>query len=243
MSPAYLGSEKARLDLGADCQPAASRRWSNVPDYALDQGGPVLRPHQRMGVDFANVTVFDHLRDVTKQYPNKLAISDGTTRLTYSQLFQAVEMLSHRIAAVVPNGQAIGILQANSAWYPVAILASMAVGRPSVPLNTRDPHSRTNEIVVAARLSAVIGDGNVRPVGLAQDVQWIDATTSITPQVQPIPQSCSVSVDAPAIVLYTAGSTGHPKGVVNSQRSLLWRVQQYVDACHINSDDVFLPLT
>ncbi|TIV43696.1 MAG: long-chain fatty acid--CoA ligase, partial [Mesorhizobium sp.] len=81
-----------------------------------------------MGVDFANVTVFDHLRDVAKQYPNKLAISDGTTRLTYSQLFQAVEMLSHRIGAVVPNGQAIGILQANSAWYPVAILASMAVG-------------------------------------------------------------------------------------------------------------------
>ncbi|TIX69655.1 MAG: long-chain fatty acid--CoA ligase, partial [Mesorhizobium sp.] len=196
-----------------------------------------------MGVDFANVTVFDHLRDVAKQYPNKLAISDGTTRLTYSQLFQAVEMLSHRIGAVVPNGQAIGILQANSAWYPVAILASMAVGRPSVPLNTRDPYSRTNEIVVAARLSAVIGDGNVRPVGLAQDVHWIDATTSITPQVQPIPQSCSVSVDAPAIVLYTSGSTGHPKGVVNSQRSLLWRVQQYVDACHINSDDVFLPLT
>ncbi|RWB29307.1 MAG: AMP-dependent synthetase [Mesorhizobium sp.] len=243
MSPAYLGSEKARLDLGADCQPAASRRWSNVPDYALDQGGPVLRPYQRMGVDFANVTVFDHLRDVAKQYPNKLAISDGTTRLTYSQLFQAVEMLSHRIGAVVPNGQAIGILQANSAWYPVAILASMAVGRPSVPLNTRDPYSRTNEIVVAARLSAVIGDGNVRPVGLAQDAHWIDATTSITPQVQPIPQSCSVSVDAPAIVLYTSGSTGHPKGVVNSQRSLLWRVQQYVDACHINSDDVFLPLT
>lgn len=238
----YLASERTDQDLQADRQPAAPGRWSNVPEYALDQGGPVLRPYQRMGVDFANITVFDHLRDIAKQYPNKLAISDGTTRLTYSQLFQAVEMLSHRIAAVVPNGQAIGILQANSAWYPVAILASMAVGRPSVPLNMRDPYSRTNEIVVAARLSAVIGDGDVRPIGLAQDVHWIDATTSITPQVQPLPQSCSVSVDAPAIVLYTSGSTGHPKGIVNSQRSLLWRVQQYVDACHINSDDVFLPL-
>ncbi|TIU14277.1 MAG: amino acid adenylation domain-containing protein, partial [Mesorhizobium sp.] len=65
-----------------------------------------------MGADFANVAVFDHLRSITSQYPDKLAISDGTTRLTYSQLFQAVEMLSHRIAAAVPNGQAIGILQA-----------------------------------------------------------------------------------------------------------------------------------
>ncbi|RWP48716.1 AMP-binding protein [Mesorhizobium sp.] len=243
MSPAYLGSEKARLDLRADCQPAGTRKWSNVPEYALDQGGPVLHPYQRMGADFANVAVFDHLRSITSQYPDKLAISDGTTRLTYSQLFQAVEMLSHRIAAVVPNGQAIGILQANSAWYPVAMLASMAIGRPSVPLNARGPDTRTNDIVVAARLSAVIGDGNGRAVGLAHDVHWIDATASIPPQVQPIPQSCSVSVDAPAIVLYTSGSTGHPKGIVNSQRSLLLRVQQYVDACHINSDDVFLPLT
>ncbi|TIQ91718.1 MAG: long-chain fatty acid--CoA ligase, partial [Mesorhizobium sp.] len=133
--------------------------------------------------------------------------------------------------------------QANSVWYPVAMLASMAVGRPSVPLNTRDPGSRTNEIVAAARLSAILGDGNVRPDGLSQEVHWIDVTTSVTPQAQPTPQSCSVSVDAPAMVLYTSGSTGRPKGIVNSQRSLLWRVQQYVDACHINSDDVFLPLT
>ncbi|WP_354492253.1 AMP-binding protein [Mesorhizobium robiniae] len=243
MSPANLGSEKVRLDLGADCQPASSHRWSNVPDYALDQGGPVLRPYQRMGADFANVAVFDHLRNVTRQYPDKLAISDGTNRLTYSELFRAVEMLSHRIAATVPDGQAVGILQANSIWYPVAMLASMAVGRPSVPLNTRDPGSRTNEIVAAARLSAIIGDGNVRPAALTQEAHWIDVTTSVAPQAQPIHQSRSVSVDAPAIVLYTSGSTGRPKGIVNSQRSLLWRVQQYVDACHINSDDVFLPLT
>ena len=97
--------------------------------------------------------------------------------------------------------------------------------------------------MAAAQLSAIIGDGNVRPAGLAQEIHWIDVTTSVAPQTQPIPQSCFVSVDAPAIVLYTSGSTGRPKGIVNSQRSLLWRVQQYVDACHINSDDVFLPLT
>lgn len=196
-----------------------------------------------MGVDFANVAVFDHLRNITRQFPDKLAISDGANRLTYAELFRAVETLSHRIAAVVPNGQAIGILQANSVWYPVAMLASMAVGRPSVPLNTRDPGSRTNEIVAAARLSAIIGDGDVRPAGLAQEVHWIDVTASVAPQAEPIPQLCSVSVDAPAIVLYTSGSTGRPKGIVNSQRSLLWRVQQYVDACHINAHDVFLPLT
>jgi thioesterase domain-containing protein/acyl-CoA synthetase (AMP-forming)/AMP-acid ligase II len=243
MSPAQLESIRAIQGLQTDCQAAASRRWSETPDYALDQGGPILRPYQRMGADFTNVSVFDHLRNVAGQYPDKLAVSDGANRLTYSELFQAVETLSHRIEAIVPNGQAIGILQANSVWHPVAMLASMAAGRPSVPLNARDPGARIDEIVGAAKLSAILGDENFLPPGLAQEVQWIDVALCMAAKTQGTPRSGFVSLDAPAIVLYTSGSTGRPKGIVNSQRSLLCRVQQYVDACHINSQDVFLPLT
>ena len=199
-----------------------------------------------MGSDFASVCIFDHLRDIAEQYPDKLAVSDGADRLTYSEFVSAVENLSGRITAAVADGQAVGILLANSVWYPVAMLASMAAGRPSVPLNARDPGSRIAEIATAARLSAVIGAGKVRDAGLPRKVQWIDVASSVVAVDSPTPashRSHVVSVDAPAIVLYTSGSTGRPKGVVNSQRSLLWRVQQYVDACHINAEDVVLPLT
>lgn len=221
-------------------------RWSEVADYTLDAGGPLVRPYRRMGSDFASVPVVDHLRDIAEQYPDKLAVSDGVDRLNYSDLFSAVENLSRRIAGSVADGEAVGILLASSIWYPVAILASMAAGRPSVPFNIRDPGSRMVEIAVAARLSAVIGAGKVRHARLPQEIRWIDvaagvsATHSWTPAP---PLSDVVPVDAPAIVLYTSGSTGRPKGIVNSQRSLLQRVQQYVDSCHINAEDVILPLT
>jgi non-ribosomal peptide synthetase component F/thioesterase domain-containing protein len=244
MSSAYLHSEAVNEDLKMDRRPATTRKWSDIPEYALDEGGPVLRHYQQMGAGFADIPLIDHLGNVARQYPDKLAVSDGANRLTYSELFRAVETLSHRIAAVVPEGQAVGILQANSAWYPVAMLGSMMAGRPSVPLNMRDPGSRIIEIVTAARLGAVIGAGEVRSVDLAQDIVWIDIAASVAPNSRPAsPPPTSVSVDAPAMVLYTSGSTGRPKGIVNSQRSLLWRVRQYVDACHINADDVFLPLT
>ncbi len=243
MSPAYLGSERTIEDPRTDFQLSALSKWSNVPEYALDQDGPVMRPYQRMDIDFADVAVLDHLRSVAGQYPGKLAISDGTNRFTYSELLSAVEIMANRIIAITPSGNAVGILLANSAFFPLAMLASMAAGRPMVPLNTRDPDTRINTIVAEARLSTVIGDGDVRPTGLPRVVGWINVASPGTPQTNRVPQLYPVSVDSPAIVLYTSGSTGRPKGIVNSQRSLLWRVQQYVNACHINAHDVFLPLT
>ena len=75
-----------------------------------------------------------------------------------------------------------------------------------------------------------------------QGVQRIDITR-IDGSSTPMSPLAPVSVDAPAMVLYTSGRTGRPKGVVNSQRSLLQRVQQYVDACHIGAGDVFMRLS
>jgi thioesterase domain-containing protein/acyl carrier protein len=53
---------------------------------------------------------------------------------------------------------------------------------------------------------------------------------------------CELGVDQPACVLFTSGSSGRPKGIVNSQRNLLQRVAQSVNAAHINADDRFLTL-
>ncbi|ESY98990.1 AMP-binding protein [Mesorhizobium sp. LNHC209A00] len=241
MLPAYLNAPAADQDHHQDSRP--SRRWIDVPAYALDQGGPALRLHQKLGPAFADVGIADQLKKVAAQYSEKAAVHDGVNQLSYFELATAVEVLSRRIAAVVPEGQPIGIYQPNSVWYIVAVLASMAAGRISVPLNARDPIARVNEIVGVARLRAIVGVGN-RHAGLPEDIRWIDVTVSpASTERLSSTQLPAVSVDAPAMVLYTSGSTGSPKGIVNSQRSLLWRVHQYADACHINSDDVFLPLT
>jgi acyl-coenzyme A synthetase/AMP-(fatty) acid ligase len=48
--------------------------------------------------------------------------------------------------------------------------------------------------------------------------------------------------DDPAVVLYTSGSTGQPKGIVLPQRSILCRARQVVTAWHMHSADRFLSL-
>lgn len=220
--------------------------WASAPRRALDIGGPVDRPFERMGDDFSGISASDHLKRIAEKFPDKRAISDGARQFTYGELLSAVDTLARLIAAAVPEGQAVGLLLGNSAWYPVAMLASMAAGRPSVPLNPRDPLARIAGIAADARLPALVGADTegFAAWSKASHLAWIEVTRALSPgppaaALPPVP----VSVDAPAVVLYTSGSTGRPKGIINSQRSILQRVQQYVDACHINADDVFMPLS
>ncbi|SFN88872.1 Acyl-CoA synthetase (AMP-forming)/AMP-acid ligase II [Mesorhizobium sp. NFR06] len=242
MLPAYVKAPAADQDLDAAPLPSGPAKWTEVRDYALDEGGPTLRPYPPLPAGFAEIGIGPLLHTIAGQHPDKVAINDGADELSYSALGAAVETLARRIARAVPEGSPVGICQPSSVWSVVAMLATMAAGRVSIPLNARDPSPRVKEIVAAAGLSAMLGVGE-RPGDLAADVQWLDMAASSPLDhdllATSVPQP---SVDAPAIILYTSGSTGRPKGIVNSQRGLLRRVQQYVDACHINSQDVFLPV-
>ncbi|MBZ9762942.1 AMP-binding protein [Mesorhizobium sp. CA8] len=243
MLPAYVKAQAADQDLDEAPLPQSPPGWVEVRNYALDQGGPALRSYRPLPADFADIGIGPLLETVVERHPHRIAINDGTDELSYSALGAAVDILSRRIADAVPEGRPVGICQPCSVWSVVAMLATMAAGRISIPLNARDPGPRISEIVSAAKLSAMLGSGD-RPSDLPPEIQWIDVGVSSASQqgllAKPLPQP---SVDKPAIILYTSGSTGRPKGIVNSQRSLLWRVQQYVEACHINSDDIFLPLS
>jgi thioesterase domain-containing protein/acyl carrier protein len=90
MARTYLQSEL--VDRQSD-----TCKWSKVANYTLDRDGPLFRPYRRMGSDFASVCIFDHLRDIAEQYPDKLAVSDGANRLTCSEFFSAVENLAYRL--------------------------------------------------------------------------------------------------------------------------------------------------
>jgi|tagenome__1003787_1003787.scaffolds.fasta_scaffold20986967_2 acyl-CoA synthetase (AMP-forming)/AMP-acid ligase II/thioesterase domain-containing protein len=222
----------------------ANACWLKPPELALDMGGPVDRPYDRMGADFAGVCAIEHLRAVAARFADRVAVSDGACQITYSDFLARVLALAQVIATAVPEGRAIGSLLRNSVWQPIAMLACMAAGRPLVVLNQRDPVERLGALAASARISVLIGEdgGTSAEWTQTQGLRWLDVARVSEP-LATAPSLEPVSVDAPAVVLYTSGSTGQPKGVVNSQRSLLQRVQQYVDACHINATDVIMPLS
>lgn len=232
---------------------------SIVPEFIWHSPAPLrqLGPDALWGAGYertdpaaVDISIFEHFWRVAERFPHHLAVDDGHRRLTYSLLLRATTRLAAVIVDTPGSSEPVGLLLPNTAWFPSAILACLAIGRPCIALDVNQPAGRTAEIVRRAGLSALIveGRGLVEALGLPPELPVIDAADLLHCLEQDTRQDgvalgLSVSVHHPAFILYTSGSTGQPKGIINSQHALLHRVFQHVDACRIGPGDCLLPLS
>jgi hypothetical protein len=80
----------------------------NSPEMPLDLQGPIDRPFDRMGADFAGAPAIEHLKAVARRFADRIAMSDGTHHVTYSDFLARALRLAQAIAAVTSEGEAVG---------------------------------------------------------------------------------------------------------------------------------------
>ncbi|MCC8427336.1 AMP-binding protein [Reyranella aquatilis] len=223
---------------------ASEISWSYPSAPALDLNGPTVpfRPFREDWIDRPAVELF---RSAAEEFGDHVACEDLTGQLTYGQVWAASRRLAHMIDAAVPAGQPVGVLLPNEAAYPVAVLACLAANRPCVMIDRHHPQDRVAGIVRDAGLGAIVlrqSDGVAAaslPVGVRTIV--IDEALQDGPAPDGLP-AAPVPPHEASFIVYTSGSTGHPKGIVLSQRAVLHRARQLVDAVHLRPDDKVLSL-
>ena len=214
-----------------------SLKWLDEGKHPLDWNGSTRRIFSKFRDEDLDRPIIAHFERVARRHPNRIAVTDSDTSLSFSELWDGVSGLAEMIAAETKPGDLIGIALPACSMAPVAILACLGAGRPFVVL---DPHYSGN------RLSQVLEDA--RPTLMLQGEGVVETTARVI-RLTGLPQPArkgwrptEFGVDQPACVVYTSGSTGRPKGVVNSQRNLLQRVAQSINAARINAEDRFLTL-
>ncbi len=177
----------------------------------------------------------------SRKFPDKEALIFGETRLTYKQFNARINQQAHALLDLgIKKGSKVAILSFNCNQFMEAYFALAKIGGVAVPLNFRLHPEELKYITDNSDAEAFIfGEAFLQTVeGIRKGLPKVKDYISITdkpeegmlhfetwiakyPDDEPL---ILVDEDDPAFIMYTAGTTGRPKGAVITHKNemALW---------------------
>ena len=188
--------------------------------------------------------------------PDKAAIYFEGQTITYAnlaaQIDQAARMLSGTLG--IRHGDRVSLLASNTPEYLIALFACARLGAILNPLNWRLAIPELAYIVQNAESSVLLIEQeftefaahvrdtmpDCRLVGFDFTPDGGYSWSELVAGVSDTGPNSTGSLDDTMLLVYTSGTTGHPKGAMLSQNSLLWNAVQSQHMHDMTSDDVIL---
>jgi len=176
-----------------------------------------------------------------RKFPDREAVVYGDTRLTYREFNARINRLAHALMDMgVKKGEKVAILLFNCNQYLEAYFALAKIGAIAIPVNFRlHPEEIAYITDDADAVAFILGEAFVNTIrGIQKDLPKVRQYISLTEKpvegmlhfetlLQKYPDDeplILVEDDDPAFIMYTAGTTGRPKGSVLTHKNqvMLW---------------------
>ncbi len=183
--------------------------------------------------------------------PNRRALTFEGTTWTYQELQRRIDALAAHLAlGGVGRGDRVGFLGLNQPAFFEALFATSRLGAIFVPLNFRLTGPELAFIISDAGIHTLIADAQHRGVidSIRDDVGVhrylseapIGGWEPLHADAPPLGQPAPIDADEVALIMYTSGTTGQPKGAMLTCANLWWNNTNAMHQMDILEDDVTL---
>lgn len=163
--------------------------------------------------------------------------------MTYGETDAATDSIAAELLSRgVSSGDRVMMLVPRSVWYVVCAIGVLKAGAAYVPADTSHPDDRIRYMLADSGAKAVI----VTPETVQRAASIIHGTglsgkdiVDCTSLPVRTPSAITVEPGDTAIVLYTSGTTGHPKGTAITHRGLANYGQWTARVTDAGPDDAF----
>ncbi|MFC4024069.1 class I adenylate-forming enzyme family protein [Oceanobacillus longus] len=188
---------------------------------------------------FTMLEIFE--KSVTK-YKDKEVLIKGNESLTYGEFFLKVNNLAAVLQGEygIRKGDRIATIIGNSMEFPIILFASLKIGAIMVPVNVRLSKGEITYVLQDSSPSLIMMDQVFRE---NIDVSKVDESILVDMEQNNLYQfdysiklkEADIDEEDAALIMYTSGTTGRPKGAILSHVNIIHNLMVYQDVCKTNA--------